>query len=436
MIHAKDPDIVEGRSSTRFYRSIRLDQDLATPGALADYTVTPQVQRVLLRAAEALGRESLDRAWTITGPYGTGKSACGLFLAELAAASGHDGNAWSLLRLQAPEVAQELRRSIGPNEKLLPVVATLRRAPLAVGISESLLTAIGRLPLTTDRETLAAELRANLQQPSPDTRRMVRCLRRLIELASASDGYKGVLIILDELGKPLEHAAHHAGEDIYLLQELAEFAQRSTVHPVLVIGILHQSFENYASQVDARTRNEWGKVQGRFADLAFLEPTEQMLRLAGRAAEQIARRAGVNEALVVAVARIAEELTRHSLGPRNLPSAEFRNIAESAVPLHPLTLLALPYLFRRLAQNERSMFGYLSGDEPFGFQDFARNHPDRLIRLPNLYDYCTANVGGLLAGQVVSRRWLEISDAIDRAPDLTQLQVDVLKTVGLLGILG
>jgi hypothetical protein len=40
-------------------------------------------------------------------------------------------------------------------------------------------------------------------------------------------------------------------------------------------------------------------------------------------------------------------------------------------PLHPLTGLVLGLLFRQLAQNERSLFAFLSSSEPFGFQDFS-----------------------------------------------------------------
>ncbi len=423
-------------STIRFLRSVRLDQDLHVRTALTGYTVTPQVQELLRRFARAMDRESTDRAWTVTGPYGTGKSACALFLARLADLGLADRReAWSLLRTQAPLVAKELAESLGEGHGLFPIAITLRRAPLATSVCEALVSALDRLPATLEREMLLADLREELQNGELDTRWLVDRLQCLTKLANECGRYRGVLLILDELGKALEHAARHDGDDIYVLQELAETAQRSSHHPFFVIGILHQSFDNYAIQLDALARNEWGKVQGRFTDVPFLEPAEQLIRLAGHAVDQIRNGQAPRADLQRIIETVANELTAHGLAPRHMRPEEFLAVALSAAPLHPLTLIALPYLFRRLAQNERSIFAYLASQEPYGVQDLARSGEGRLIRLADLYDYCSANVGGLLAGQIVSRHWIEIGDAIDRAPDLSEFQVQVLKTVGLLGIL-
>ena len=64
--------------------------------------------------------------------------------------------------------------------------------------------------------------------------------------------HRCLLLLLDEMGKPLEHAAAHPETtDIYLLQELAECANRSKQTPFLFVGILHQTFERYAGNLDS-----------------------------------------------------------------------------------------------------------------------------------------------------------------------------------------
>ena len=46
--------------------------------------------------------------------------------------------------------------------------------------------------------------------------------------------------------------------------------------------------------------------------------------------------------------------------------------------------------FAGLAQNERSLFAFLSAGEPLSFRDFLRTHgPDRLYTVDRLYDYAT-----------------------------------------------
>ncbi|HPD41381.1 MAG TPA: hypothetical protein PLD43_07460, partial [Anaerolineae bacterium] len=81
--------------------------------------------------------------------------------------------------------------------------------------------------------------------------------------------------------------------------------------------------------------------------------------------------------------------------PAMLSPDEVANLSQSVYPLHPTTFVALPYFFRRLGQNERSIFTYMTSQEPFGFQEFlAQNELGTFIRLPDLFDYLSANYQG------------------------------------------
>ena len=94
----------------------------------------------------------------------------------------------------------------------------------------------------------------------------------------------GLLIIVDELGKVLEGAAHE-GHDIIFLQNLAELASRSKGR-LLFIGILHQSFDEYAQRLTREMRDEWAKIQGRFVDLAVNVAGDEQLELLSHAIER------------------------------------------------------------------------------------------------------------------------------------------------------
>ena len=104
-----------------------------------------------------------------------------------------------------------------------------------------------------------------------------------------TEGGTGLLLVVDELGKFLEYAAQNpAHGDLFVLQSLAEFAARSEQTPLLMLTILHQAFEQYAQRLATSQREEWAKVQGRFEDVSFVEPTEQIIRLIGSAIERTA----------------------------------------------------------------------------------------------------------------------------------------------------
>ncbi len=71
--------------SPRFARSISLVRDAFRADAVEGYILTPTGRDVLRRLADALRGESATRAWSLTGPYGSGKSAFALLVAQVLA---------------------------------------------------------------------------------------------------------------------------------------------------------------------------------------------------------------------------------------------------------------------------------------------------------------------------------------------------------------
>ena len=61
----------------RFLRSVNLERDFYTPDSMDGYVLTPAALTTLDRLAIAIDQPSA-RAWSITGAYGTGKSAFAL----------------------------------------------------------------------------------------------------------------------------------------------------------------------------------------------------------------------------------------------------------------------------------------------------------------------------------------------------------------------
>src|SRR5690606_17179403 len=119
------------------------------------------------------------------------------------------------------------------------------------------------LALTGRRASLSAALaQAAGASFSDATLEAIKDDRVLIEELEAHAREKGgLLIVIDELGKFLEHAMASSG-DVHILQDLAERAARSEGR-LVVVGILHQSFEQYAGRLNRSGRDEWAKVQGR-----------------------------------------------------------------------------------------------------------------------------------------------------------------------------
>src|SRR5262245_29642271 len=107
----------------RFLRSAQLERDFGDPDALSGYVVTPPASEGVNRLLRGLSSKSTQRAWRVTGDYGTGKSSCALALAHLL----FDGG-----RGAPKELRQEIDfRTLGiKRPDLLPVLVTGSRAPL------------------------------------------------------------------------------------------------------------------------------------------------------------------------------------------------------------------------------------------------------------------------------------------------------------------
>lgn len=427
MTVAASPDIPGLR---RFLRSVHLVHDQRDPKRFDGYVLTEQVVKVVTAVLRGIAQREGNRAWTITGPYGTGKSACMLFLADLLSdASLAPGSARAYLRARYPQVFLALHREglLPDNLSLFPVrVLGSQQAPRAA-IAAGLRAAF--LPFIKVSGAAAAVVEA-AEQADTGARLLV-AVERARE-ASLHLGYRGLVLLIDELGRLLSYAAQSPEDsDIQILQDLAELAQRSGDHPFVLVGVLHQAFGQYAARFDSAQRDTWAKVQGRFEDIAFLEPPGQLLHLLAEAVVryQIAPTGPWAEAARTA----AERAVAAGAAPPGMATEEFMTLAIRAAPLHPVAFVALPYLFRRFAQNERSLFSYLASLEPFGFRDLAGR--GRLITLADVFDYVEANFGAAVAAQYRGRRWAEAFDLLTREV-WSEVDQRVLKTVATLAVLG
>jgi len=411
----------------RFYRSVQIARDWKNPQSVQEYILTPTARDLASQMLAGLQAPGDSRAWSITGPYGTGKSAFALFLTDL-------------LGQAHPEHPQSytLRQSTGFNlQPFLPVLCVGQRASLVPTILSALHEAL---------EVAVPGINEAFNSFTPETNDVAAGtdgeLPARIEFAARAakeQGYGGLLLVIDEFGKLLEHASQHPEtEDLLVMQHLAEVAARSSV-PILLVTILHASFADYLDTLDDLRRREWQKVQGRFTDVSFQEPPEQLLRLIGAA---LGREMPSN--LERSYAQSTEEIVQSP--PFNEVRKRFTEAGDllaNCAPLHPVSALLLWPIFRsKLAQNERSLFAFLTGQEPFGFQQYlasitwSEGFPP-FYRSDNLYDYVTSALGAAIYRGDKSRRWSEIGNALERvAGDAPPLASAVIKTVGLLNLYG
>ncbi|MCV3211095.1 hypothetical protein OHD62_31005 [Mesorhizobium sp. YC-39] len=389
----------------RFARSARLDADLSGTPPLTGYVLQGSVQKSLLSMVAAIA-EGGQSAFTWTGPYGGGKSSAALLLASLV--GGSDEQRKLASKITGPEMSARVRAAFPERGKGWRVVAlTGRRADLRLDLAQE---CAGILRWNKSvRELVASDPRALIDRIVQD----------------AQQG--GIVLLLDELGKFLEHAIGDGG-DVHFLQDLAERAARAGGQ-LIVVGILHQSFEQYASKLNRSARDEWAKVQGRFQNIPFVSLPDEVAGLLSNAIK--------TATVPLAASEIAQKVAEIVGQRRQTDVPALTKVLTGAWPLHPVTTLLLgPVSRQRFAQNERSVFGFISSSEPFGFQAHLHgtptNSPNPWFRPDLLWDYLIANMGSAIAAGNDGAQMALAMEAIERAGLRSDLAARLTKTIALI----
>ncbi len=413
----------------RFLRSVHLERDFADRGALLGYVVTPTVRSCLEQVLSGAAADSGRRAWRITGDYGSGKSSLALALARLVSHS--QGG------LPAPLRQSVDFRKLGGRPRLVPVLVTGSREPVAVAVLRAVRRTLETLHVRGKRPEILNHIRALADAPDgpPSDAVVVRAVERANAYVCGTGRGTGLLLILDELGKFLEFAAHHPErQDVYFLQSLAESAARSGPQTILVVGLLHQGFSAYAEHLSQAAQKEWEKVAGRFDEFLFSQPLDQLSGLVADALNVQADR--LPRGLAARARRdmaSAAELGWYGTAARG----DLSRIAPLLYPLHPTVLPVLARLFARFGQNERSLFGFLFSDEPFALRTFSEQplRGGRFYRLHDFYDYARSAFGHRLGMQSYRSHWNQIESVVGSFPGDNEIQVNLLKTVAILNLL-
>ena len=382
----------------QFQKSANVSADFGTSEVIKGFVLNGSGQACLETMSRFL-TNTKQRAFTWTGPYGTGKSSLALFLATLLGGKIEDRK---LCR----------KKLFAQQDLLMPDFSGL----LSTEKSWKVLTLTGHNASLIEDFSKVVGLRKNNNR---------KAIEKFISLTEKQP----ILFLIDELGKYLEGGN---SENCYFLQELAEAVNRCD-NPVIFIGILHQSFGAYASSLSNLQQEEWSKVQGRFVDIPILMSPNETLQLLSQSIE---KKDIAVPSCITPLVKACIKCINYSIDKRS-----FENYLKGTWPLNPITSLLLgPISRRRFLQNTRSVFSFLTSKEPYSFNLFLENTPiddtKAVYNLDQLWDYLHSNYGqSILSNRVESHRWLVACDCIDRAERLHSKDItSVIKAIAVLDL--
>jgi transcriptional regulator with XRE-family HTH domain len=351
-----------------------------------NYTVTPNSKKIVTQINDLFikGFHSLN----IIGSYGTGKSS---FLWALEKSLLGKSEFFKLGNLKSRQV--DIINIVGEYDSIKSIIATKLGITQGSDVSENILI----------------ELATRLSQKDSLT-----------------------LLVIDEFGKLLEYAVkNEPQEEIYFLQQLAELFNDAN-HKGLLITTLHQSFEAYGHGLSEAERNEWVKVKGRFKDLTFNEPIEQLLLLAADNIKSKPYQSITKSSNKVLTLQNEYHIT-------NLEDNFGEEIAEKLWPLDVISAYLLCIALQRYGQNERSLFTFLEAE--LGTLSKHQNESTQL-GIPEIYDYLYHEFYSYLNSKYNSDYtiWSMIHMALDRIDSDFNGKVivaeDIIKVIGFVSLFG
>jgi hypothetical protein len=354
---------------------------------LIDYVATPNAKEIFDRIFN--NTYGSNKSFNLIGNYGTGKST---FLWALERNLNKERIFFGSLNTEKP-IDFEFLKIIGENASLIDVLKK--------------------------ELNLKGKLESKAIINALETKRN-----------SALENGKGLVIIIDEFGKFLEFASKNKStEELFLLQQISEWANDDDYETYFIIT-LHQNFSSYGKNLSNQDKLEWEKVKGRFTDLVFNEPVEQLIFFAGKKLKEFELpqnlEARFNDLL---------DLIRDSklVG---LNKSMDKVLSASIYPLDWLSANVLVNSLQRYGQNERSLFSFLNDDSQYSINN--GNHD--FYSVSNVFDYLLNSLPTEVNSSENPHRaqWLTTFRALEKAElifeDDFEVVSEVIKTIGLVNI--
>ncbi len=201
-------------------------------------------------------------------------------------------------------------------------------------------------------------------------------------------GYNGILIIFDEFSKFLEYVGNeNMMKDLKIIQDFAEIATRTgKTEQIIFSCITHKTINEYIKDLKENKVNAFKTVEGRFKEIKFNRSMEQNYEIVS---QTIIKKEKFHEYVKN---KIKQKEKFYNKIEEEFPFAGINNnpkvIYEGCYPLNPITVYALIHLSEEVAQNERTLFTFLSDDDVNGFKYFIKNNTsEELFNINKIYDY-------------------------------------------------
>ena len=231
-------------------------------------------------------------------------------------------------------------------------------------------------------------------------------------------GYSGIYILFDEFSKFIESQDKQlSGNNMKLLQDMCELASDSKNEQIFITMVAHKSIKEYSKYLSDDTINAFTGIEGRLVENYFITSSKNNYELIKHA---IVKKDGFNDKRIKTYIsnEVVEKYYKMPYFNGLFDKKDFKEIVvEGCYPLNAISAYLLLNISEKVAQNERTLFTFISKDEPFSMAHYVNEHVKEnswVIGADLIYDYFSGLFKKDLNNEYVHNEWLNAEYALSR----------------------
>lgn len=196
-------------------------------------------------------------------------------------------------------------------------------------------------------------------------------------------GYNGLFVIFDEFGVFLENKTSDFASKLNKIQVFAERCNSSPQESAMYFCcITHKDIKLYQS--DKAFYDDFEKISGRFKQVRFDRSLDENYQILCNAIEKTES----YQAIVNNYRNINYDLYEAISKSGIFSSIEQLNyVINFGFPFNPIALYVLIHVSEKIAQNERTLFTFISDSDLYSFRYFITNNDSGILNVDYIYNY-------------------------------------------------
>lgn len=252
-------------------------------------------------------------------------------------------------------------------------------------------------------------------------------------------GYAGMILVFDEFSKYIEgHETENFARDMKTLQDMCELANNTENQSISVILVAHKSIHEYEKGIDKVVKNAFQGVEGRLKEVPFVVTAQNSYELI---ADSIQKKEPEFSQEFAGLAQ--EKCIREMIDiSYSMPCFGYlfqkkedyeKVVVRGCFPLTPLCAYALLHISEKVAQNERSVFTFLTSREQGSLPRIMGKEKQIWVGIDAIYDYFKPLFKESNDQPQIHNEWLKADYALKKVSDSNEKRV--IKAISVIQML-